>query len=249
MAIHSSILAWRIPWIEELGGLQSMESQNVELAWEYMYTHSHTRVACSVSVEMLFVCSGKGHLHVCHLLSVLTAALVAGWERVGDGVSRSELQTSSEDYNYILRLLPGYLRNYFLNKKWHPFLFCKNLSFWIIWISWLLEYHFPINFCNVNISIYSPGIEFNFWIMNNFNDNIDTQVRAKNTLIQILSSPWKEEKKARPGKCQKSSALFIHCGFTDLQIIIRLFNFNYRLAFSRIVPWFLKVCKSTLYFL
>ena len=24
MATHSSILAWRIPWIEELGGLQSM---------------------------------------------------------------------------------------------------------------------------------------------------------------------------------------------------------------------------------
>ena len=23
MAIHSSILAWRIPWLEELGGLQS----------------------------------------------------------------------------------------------------------------------------------------------------------------------------------------------------------------------------------
>ena len=23
---HSSILAWRIPWTEELGGLQSMES-------------------------------------------------------------------------------------------------------------------------------------------------------------------------------------------------------------------------------
>ena len=26
MATHSSILAWRIPWTEELGGLQSMES-------------------------------------------------------------------------------------------------------------------------------------------------------------------------------------------------------------------------------
>ena len=24
MAIHSNILAWRIPWTEELGGLQSM---------------------------------------------------------------------------------------------------------------------------------------------------------------------------------------------------------------------------------
>ena len=27
-ATHSSILAWRIPWTEEPGGLQSMESQN-----------------------------------------------------------------------------------------------------------------------------------------------------------------------------------------------------------------------------
>ena len=27
MATHSSILAWEIPWIEELGGLQSMASQ------------------------------------------------------------------------------------------------------------------------------------------------------------------------------------------------------------------------------
>ena len=29
MATHSSILAWRIPWTEELGGLQSMELQRV----------------------------------------------------------------------------------------------------------------------------------------------------------------------------------------------------------------------------
>ena len=29
MATHSSILAWRIPWIEEPGGLQFMGSQRV----------------------------------------------------------------------------------------------------------------------------------------------------------------------------------------------------------------------------
>ena len=29
MATHSSILAWKIPWMEEPGGLQSMESQRV----------------------------------------------------------------------------------------------------------------------------------------------------------------------------------------------------------------------------
>ena len=29
MATHSNILAWRIPWTEEPGGLQSMGSQRV----------------------------------------------------------------------------------------------------------------------------------------------------------------------------------------------------------------------------
>ena len=29
MSTHSSILAWRIPWTEEFGGLQSMGSQRV----------------------------------------------------------------------------------------------------------------------------------------------------------------------------------------------------------------------------
>ena len=28
MATHSSILAWRIPWTEKLGGLQSIGSQS-----------------------------------------------------------------------------------------------------------------------------------------------------------------------------------------------------------------------------
>ena len=29
VAIHSSILAWRIPWTEEPGGIQSMESHRI----------------------------------------------------------------------------------------------------------------------------------------------------------------------------------------------------------------------------
>ena len=32
MATHSSILAWKIPWAEESGGLQSMGSQKVGLS-------------------------------------------------------------------------------------------------------------------------------------------------------------------------------------------------------------------------
>ena len=33
MATHSSILAWRIPWTEEPGGIQSMGSQRVSHVW------------------------------------------------------------------------------------------------------------------------------------------------------------------------------------------------------------------------
>ena len=41
MANHSSILAWRIPWMEEPGGLQSIESQSqIRLKWLSMQAHS-----------------------------------------------------------------------------------------------------------------------------------------------------------------------------------------------------------------
>jgi len=33
MEIHSSILAWRILWTEEPGGVQSLGSQKVSLKW------------------------------------------------------------------------------------------------------------------------------------------------------------------------------------------------------------------------
>ena len=33
MAIHLTILAWRIPWTEESGGLQSMGSQRIQHEW------------------------------------------------------------------------------------------------------------------------------------------------------------------------------------------------------------------------
>ena len=42
MATHSSILAWRIPWAEEPGGLQSMGSQRVRHSQSNLTsTHMH----------------------------------------------------------------------------------------------------------------------------------------------------------------------------------------------------------------
>ena len=43
MAIHSSILAWRIPWTEKPGGLQFVGSQRVSHDWViHTHTHRHT---------------------------------------------------------------------------------------------------------------------------------------------------------------------------------------------------------------
>ena len=41
MATHSSILAWRSPWTEEPGELQSMGLQRVRHTF---YTHTHTHI-------------------------------------------------------------------------------------------------------------------------------------------------------------------------------------------------------------
>ena len=43
MAPHSSILAWRIPWTEEPGGLQSMALQRVRTT-EQLSTQQHTHI-------------------------------------------------------------------------------------------------------------------------------------------------------------------------------------------------------------
>ena len=37
MATHSRILAWRIPWTEEPGGLHSRGSQKVRQNWPHMH--------------------------------------------------------------------------------------------------------------------------------------------------------------------------------------------------------------------
>ena len=52
MAAHSSILAWKVPWTEEPGGLQSMGSQRVGHDWA---TFTFTRV--TTANEGQFPCS------------------------------------------------------------------------------------------------------------------------------------------------------------------------------------------------
>ena len=53
MATHSRFLAWKIPWTEELGGLQSTGPQRIrhDLVTEHTPTHLGTLVPCTGSAQ------------------------------------------------------------------------------------------------------------------------------------------------------------------------------------------------------
>ena len=53
IAIHSSILAWRSPWIEKPGRLQSMGSQRVKVTNTHTHGHTHTHTHTHTYIYML----------------------------------------------------------------------------------------------------------------------------------------------------------------------------------------------------
>ena len=69
MATHSSILAWRIPWTEEAGRLQSMASQRVRHNWA-------TSTFCLSHCEL-----GDKYLSVCALDSATNLQRPRFWKR------------------------------------------------------------------------------------------------------------------------------------------------------------------------
>ena len=73
MAPHSSTLAWKIPWMEEPGGLQSMGSRRVRQDWKTslsLFTFMHWRRKWQPTpVFFPGESQGRGSLVGCHLWS------------------------------------------------------------------------------------------------------------------------------------------------------------------------------------
>ena len=44
MATHSSTLAWKTPWMEKPGGLQSMESQSLMWLSDFTFTFTNIKI-------------------------------------------------------------------------------------------------------------------------------------------------------------------------------------------------------------
>ena len=58
MATHCSILARKIPWIEEPGGPQSMGLQRVGHSWACVCAHTHTHIHTHI------------HIHTCSFADI-----------------------------------------------------------------------------------------------------------------------------------------------------------------------------------
>ena len=65
MAIHSSILAWRIPWTEEHCGLQSMGSQRVGHDWTTTLSFTtELFIIMKIKINLSAHQCGAGHLFI-----------------------------------------------------------------------------------------------------------------------------------------------------------------------------------------
>ena len=87
-ATHSSILAWRIPWTEEPGGLQSMGSQRVRHDW---VTFTFFPPQNQDSAHSQATCSNQSHLLLGPYLVITT-------------LPATSISSSRFTFNYILEV-------------------------------------------------------------------------------------------------------------------------------------------------
>ena len=81
MATHSSILAWRIPWTEELGGLLSIGSVKSQTR-KSTHTHTHTRTV-----------NHRVNVTACQMIKTITQEV---------GRTQEGTQTVTKECNYTI---------------------------------------------------------------------------------------------------------------------------------------------------
>ena len=101
MATHSSILAWKTPWSEEPGGLQSMGSQKVGHNWaNFTFTFTFFSISKQRSSRpFLGVCEEKTFSEGDHPLLILQIQLYVG--RCYSHLSPDEIHFLEPNYNSI----------------------------------------------------------------------------------------------------------------------------------------------------
>ena len=114
MATHSSIHAWRIPWIEEPGGLQPMGSQRVRHDWKTFTFHLHKHLItqlfllglwpASCVAQILSPYQATAILNNCHWLFLINAS---GEKTVSIETVRSNKTSSAKEVSRELTDKPN----------------------------------------------------------------------------------------------------------------------------------------------
>ena len=141
MAAHSSILAWRIPWTEEPGGLQSTGSQRVGHDWVTSLTHVkgslESKVRGLIPGHNESCSSQKPSLRDPSWLGCACAPQGTVLQQINQG-EQSKVIGLSED------------------KDPENCLFIKDSNFPKVWLSWVCPCTFPhVLFSSINFLLYS----------------------------------------------------------------------------------------------
>ena len=88
MATHSSILAWRIPWMEDPGGLQSMKSQRVGYDWA-----TDTLCPQHKAITILFSVTMSAFFYVLLALQKCLSTHDKGYQTIWLNIKHQHIQT------------------------------------------------------------------------------------------------------------------------------------------------------------
>ena len=152
MATHSSILAWRNPWTEEPGGLQSIGSQRVEHDRSNL-EHTYARIKHLLTWALGFPGSSDGKASAYNAGDL---GSIPGWE---DPLEK-ELATHSSILAWKIPWTeePGRLQFTGLQRVGHDWVPSPHLNLgpsgeWysIIWLIYLITDHAPRNLTHLPI--------------------------------------------------------------------------------------------------
>ena len=112
MALHSSTLAWKVPWMEEPGRLPSMGSRRVGHDWAtslslFTFTHLEKEMATHSSV-LAWRIPGTGEPG--RLLSMRSHRVGHDWSDLAAAAAVNDFKGTKEDKNQ--QLLPDQGNNY-----------------------------------------------------------------------------------------------------------------------------------------
>ena len=148
MAPHSSTLAWKIPWAEEPGSLQSMGSRRVRRNWATslsLFTFMHWRKWQPTPVFLPGESQGQGNLVGCCL-----------WGRTESDTSDTTLQQQQQDfYDPLCPPFPKVKKSCLSNKrgsqKWRYICLVFSNFFKLIYFNWkIITLQYCGGFCHTS---------------------------------------------------------------------------------------------------